>query len=186
MYLDLNILETNNLKTLAIGDNSYYDPGLNIISPTIEITPPGFAKVVQPFSPNNINVFNSISLNITPGVSDPSQATYLPDGFWTVRYSVYPNTTNFVVVNFMKLDILKLNFHNAFMYLDFDECDSKIKEIGFRELMHIRTLIDGAIAAGSTCNQNLAVSLYNIANKYLKKFFNTYINGVCDFNFVYL
>lgn len=178
MYLDLNILETNNLKTIALGDNSVYDAGQNVVSPTVEITPPGFQKVTLPFTINSINVYNSISLKITPGLMDPSQAVNLPDGYWQIRYSVYPNNVNYITLSFMKIDNLKLKYHNLFLYLNLDECDVNYVNALYKELTHIRTLIQGIEAAGTKCNMSLALSMYDLANKRLDKVINDYKYGV--------
>jgi hypothetical protein len=76
LKLDILVVPTYNLNLLNITDASIYPDPLNVISPTIEITVPGFTPVFLPFTIQEPNVFNSVNL----GLSEPGEYLPLPDG----------------------------------------------------------------------------------------------------------
>lgn len=167
LKLDILVVPTYNTQTLAINDISTYPPTPPVSSPTIEITVPGFGKVTLPFTPNTINVFNSTSLGIT-SVGDPLLP--LPDGVYTLVYSVAPAYLNFVQKNIMRTDQLQEKFDSAFMKLDMMECDRAIKTQAKVDLTSIYFFIQGAIAAANNCAIIEANKLYNQAQKMLNNF----------------
>lgn len=161
------MIPTYNTLTMAITDNSTYPPTPPVSSPTIEITVPSFGKMTLPFTPNTINVFNSTSLGITQ-VGDPLLP--LPDGVYTLRYSVAPAYLNFVQKNIMRVDKLQEKFDSAFMKLDMMECDRAIKTQAKVDLTSIYLFIQGAIAAANNCAIIESNKLYNQAQKMLDNF----------------
>lgn len=174
--LDLLILDTHNLSTLAIADISQYPTGFSIISPTVEIIPPSFPIATKVFTPHNLNVFNSNDLNLSCS-TDLCQVFNLPDGYWQVKYSISPAQTNFVQKNFMRTEILQRKLSQAFMSLDLTKCDETIKDQEMREIDEINYFIQTSISAGNQCNPKLALDLYHIADRALDKFLNTKCYG---------
>jgi hypothetical protein len=51
----------------------------------------------------------------------------LPDGIYTLKYTVEPAYENFVVKSIMRVDRIQEKFDEAFMKLDMMECDRAIK-----------------------------------------------------------
>lgn len=167
LKLNILVLPTYNTQTLGVADVSIYPPAPPISSPTMEITVPGFGKVTLPFVPNDFNIFNSTSLGIT-SVGD--EFLPLPDGVYTLRYSVTPSYLNYVERTIIRVDQLQEKFDEAFMKLDMMECDRAIKTQAKVDLNTIYFFIQGAIAAANNCAVAEANKLYNQAQKMLNNF----------------
>ena len=170
----------NNTQLLGIADASTYDTPPS--SPTIEIDVPSFGAVSLPFVVNDFNIFNSTTLNIT-SVGDP--LVDLPDGVYTIRYSIAPAYENYIEKTIMRVDKLQEMFDEAFMKLDMMECDRAIKMQQKVDLNSIYFFIQGAIAAANNCAIDTANKLYQQAYKMLTNFTknnchcsgNNYINN---------
>lgn len=147
LKLDILVIPTYNTLTLGIADASTYptDPP-NVTNQQITITIPNFGIVNLPFVVNELNVFSSANLGITPvGTNQP-----LPDGIYYLEYSVnVPPTYSLEKVDktFMRVDRLQEKFDEAFMKLDMMECDRAIKAQAKVELTTVSFFINGAIAA---------------------------------------
>jgi len=172
LNLDIFYLQTYNVTSIAFADSSTYpNEPPQVIAPSIRITPPGFNAVELPFVVNTYNVFNSVSLGLSP-VGDIQP---LPDGVYYVTYSVSPALENFVDKSFMRTDKIQEKFDSAFMSLDMMECDSAIKAQAKVELSSINFLIQGSIASANSCAITTSVTLYGQADRMLDRF----INGGC-------
>lgn len=166
--LDLFIHSTHSTQLLAVGDNSIYPGNFVITNPTLEITPPSLNKANLSFSPKNLNLFNSVDLNIKcEGQSD------LPDGIWKLKYTISPSHTYFVEKQFIKVDVILRDYQLAFLKTDLNSCDVSISESDKKELQNIYNYIIGAIAAANDCNYTKAMEFYSIARKKLDKFNKT-------------
>ena len=166
MTLDILVVPTYDINTIAIVDASIYneDPPV-VVSPTIEITVPGFDKIVLPFTVGTINVFNSIDLEI-----DGTILVKLPDGIYYLKYSVAPAYLNFVEKSIIRVDKLQEKFDGAFLKLEMMECDRAIKKQSKIALNSIYFFIQGAIAAANICAIDESNRLYTQANKMLDNF----------------
>ena len=165
LNLDILVLPTYNKMLLGVADAStYVTPPVN---PTIEITVPSFGTVVLPFTENTYNLFNSESLGITASGDD---LVPLPDGIYTLKYSIDPAITNYVEKSILRVDQLQEKFDEAFMKLDMMECDRAIKTQSKVDLNTIYFFIQGAIAAANNCATTEAYKLYNQAQKMLNNF----------------
>lgn len=165
--LDLLYLDTHNSTTLAITDISNYPDGFTVVSPTIEITPPGFTRVVIPFVAQSIQIYNSNTLGITGGGCDPAP---LPDGIYKIKYTVAPAYQNYVYKNFIRVDKLLEKFDKIYVKLDIIQCDLTIKNQEKKQLDLIWEYINGAIASANQCAEKQAMELYQRANTALDKF----------------
>lgn len=166
LNLDILVVPTYNTLTLGVVDASTYDvPSPS--APTIEISVPGFGKVTLPFVPNDFNIFNSTSLGLTE-LGDP--LTPLPDGVYTLRYSISPAYINFVEKNIIRVEMLQEKFDEAFMQLDMMQCDLAIKQQQKVDLNSIYFFIQGAIAAANNCAVETANKLYRQATIMLNNF----------------
>jgi hypothetical protein len=180
LNLDILVIPTYNTKTLGIADISTYPDSPPVQSPTIEITIPGFGVVSQPFVPDEFNVFNSTTLELTDAGDD---IVPIPDGLYTLTYSVTPAYTNYVTKSIYRVDQLQEEFDKAFMKLDMMECDLAIKKQSKFELNTIYFFIQGAIAAANNCAIETANKLYLQAAKQLSQF-NKQNCGCSDNNYV--
>jgi len=171
MTLDILVIPTYNTLTLGVADASTYDTDPPVVSsPTIEITMPGFVPVSLPFNVNDFNIFNSASLGLSV-VGDP--LIPLPDGIYTLTYSVAPAYENFVTKTIIRVEQLQEKFDNAFMKLDMMECDLAIKTQAKVDLNSIYYMIQGSIAAANNCAVDTSNKLYVQANKMLNNFIKT-------------
>lgn len=171
--LDISIVNTYNSSVLSIADVSYYPTGFVINNPYIEITPPGFPKQTIIFSPKSLNVFNSIQLQ----TSGDTCITNLPDGIYKLKYSIQPNYQNYVERSYLRIDNLMEKFDSAFLKIDINECDTKIKENMRAKLDEIEIYIQAAMAAANKCNDKLAYDLFLKASKYLDNL-NCYVGNM--------
>jgi len=176
--LDITLVPTYSLKTMSIADISIYPSGLNINNATLEITSPGLRKVAISFIPKSVNTINSNTIQLTC-VDSYSELASLPDGIYTLKYSIAPNQTYFIEKNFIRVDQLECKYANALLYLDLDESDFKEKHsIKLKKLKPVRILIDGSIAAMNECDGPLAIKLYQKANELVEDL----LNGECNCN----
>jgi hypothetical protein len=182
LKLDILVVPTYNIQTIGIADASTYPTIPVVQAPTIEIDVPGFGTVTLPFIPNDVNIFNSTSLELSD-VGSPLMP--LPDGIYKLRYSVTPAYENFVEKTILRVDQLQERFDGAFMKLDMMECDLAIKTQQKVELSSINFFIQGAIAAANNCATDRASKLYSQASKMLNNFMrngcqcsgNNYVNN---------
>ena len=169
LKLDILVIPTYNLLTLAIADASTYpnDPPV-VTSPLIDIEVPGFGVTVLPFDVNNLNIFTSSSLGITEAGNDQA----LPDGIYRLKYSIAPAATNYVEKTILRVDRLQEKFDNAFLQLTMMECDRALKTQSSVTLNTINFFIQGAIAAANNCAEYESNKLYaqadNMLNSFLK------------------
>lgn len=163
--LDFLVIPTYNTKTLGIADNSTYTDTPQ--SPTLTVTIPGFGEVVIPFVPNDFNVLNSGVLEIT---EITEELTPIPDGIYTIEYSIAPAYSNYITKNIMRVEQLQEKFDEAFMRLDMMECDMSIKKQSKVELSTIYFLIQCSIASANNCAVDAANKLYSQARKQLDYF----------------
>ena len=163
--LDILVIPTYNTLTLGVADASTYDGVPS--APTMDITVPGFGDVSIPFNIDDFNVYNSTILGITQ-MGDPLLP--LPDGLYTLKYTITPANEYFVVKNIMRVEQLQERFDVAFMKLDMMECDLAIKTQQKVDLTSINFFIQGSIAAANNCAIDTANKLYNQASKMLNNF----------------
>lgn len=165
--LDLLVLDTHNAYTLGIADLSQYPAGFPIVSPTLQIAPPGFPTVALPFTANSILILNSENLGLSTAGQDQVK---LPDGIYRIKYTVNPANLYFVEKTFMRVDAIQERFDNAFMTADFSCADRHFLKAEQEKLNEIYYLIQEAIAAANKCANTLAMNLYNQASKLLDRF----------------
>lgn len=187
LSLDILVIPTYNKLTLGVADASTYPDSPPIEAPSIVIEiPSGFDTITIPFTPNDFNIFNSTTLGIT---SLGDALAPLPDGVYTLTYSVSPAYVNYVTKTIMRVEKIQEKFDSAFMKLDMMECDRAIKKQAKIDLTSIYFFIQGSIAAANNCAIQEANKLYNQANKMLDSFIknncgcsgNNYLTNFTDY-----
>jgi hypothetical protein len=177
--VDFTILDTHNPNTIGVMDTSYYPDGFQIVNPTLQIVPPSFPVATLPYSPNDLNVFNSNNLNLSC-VTDPCLLTPLPDGIWTITITVNPSNTYTKTRSFIRTAEIQKLFGIAVMKTDIIECTRDMKEQQVVMLDEIWYYIQCSIASANQCNTMLAMNLYQKANQMLCDFLdnkpNYYLN----------
>jgi hypothetical protein len=165
LKLDILVVPTYNTFTLGVFDASIYPTSPPIVSsPTIEITIPSLGEAILPFKVDDFNIFSSSSFGITD-VCEPFSP--LPDGVYTLNYTVAPAYENSVTKTFMRTEAIQEKFDKAFMKLDMMECSGGITSQQKVDLNNIYLFIQGAIAAANNCATNEANKLYAQANSML-------------------
>ena len=188
MATTLNFLVINTFSTLTLGvaDNSTYastptGASMLITLPTGVTTLSGGTTVTVPFTPNDYNIFNSATLQLSAvGTSNP-----LPDGIYGLTYSIATPSATPASKSIMRTAKIQEKFDNAFMKLDMMECDMAIKTQQKVVLSSIYFLIQGSIAAANKCAVDESNRLYNQADMMLNNFIrnncgcsgNNYINN---------
>lgn len=167
LKLDILVISTYNVLTLAIADASTYpdDPPV-VTSPLIDIDIPGFGVTTLPFVIDNLNIFTSSNLGITEAGNDQA----LPDGIYRLKYSIAPAITNYVEKTILRVDRLQEKFDNAFLQLTMMECDRALKTQSSVTLNTINFFIQGAIAAANNCAEYESNKLYTQADNMLNSF----------------
>lgn len=167
VILDLIDLDTHDIRTFALADTSIYPPGFTPITPTVEITVPGFAPKQIVFTPSSIQVYNSNTLEIT---CDDCELVALPDGIYHVKYTMTPAYTYYVDKSFLRTNAIYAKLDNHFLKLDFMQCNAAIKEQDKEFLDTVEFFIEGAVAAAHKCLEKRAMNLYKKANEMLNDY----------------
>ncbi len=126
--LSLDIPTTTNPKTFRIVDTSEYIPGITPTNCFVQILPPASTTARQYAVQPGFNlIVNASNLRIARA-KKASDLVDLPDGIYTIKYSVTPNDKNYVEYYYL---------HNAGQYQRYIAliCDlySKRKFIPYKE-----------------------------------------------------
>lgn len=166
--LNIGLMNLNDSKLMGIIDLSVYPTNWNTVSPTIEITTPGYGTEFIPFSPSSLQVINSNHLGVS---CDSECLKVLPDGIYTFRYSIYPSYKYYVDKTFLRVEQLYEKFDKMFLTLELDCKEATSTQR--KQLEEIELYIQGALAAASNCATKLASELYNKADRLLTSLIKT-------------
>lgn len=177
--LSFTELDTHNPYTIGIMDTSFYPDGFQIVNPTLEISPPSFLAATSPYSPGNLNIFNSNNLNLSCAV-DACGLGPLPDGVWSITQTINSPTQYSFTGTFIRTANIQRKFGQAVMKTDIVQCTRDIKKQAQIYLDEVWYYIQCAIGAANECNNFLAMDLYQKANRLLCDFIdnkpNYYMN----------
>lgn len=162
-FLDIDVTDTHNKLTIGILDISNYPTGLPVSNATLEISPPGFNRTTQIFTPRALNILNSNIAGITNSCTT-KQLIPLPDGIWKLRYSIKPNDTVFIERVFLRTTLLNCKYQDCFIKAYTSE---KYNITNKEKILDIHLLIEGAICAANEHNLELSMLLYNKASELL-------------------
>jgi hypothetical protein len=170
--LSLEVPDTNNCSVFRIADTSTYDIHIPITCSKLEITSPGFNEPVVIDILKGFNVvLNACTLGIqTSGCGETNQT--IPDGIFTIRYSVSPNDKVFVEYHYLRVcQILNLYF-NELCKLELTACEPEPDvKARLNELRLIKSFIDAAKAKVEQCDLiDDGLDLLNYAKKRLMKY----------------
>jgi hypothetical protein len=166
--LDITIQDSFNTYYLSIADISEYPAAWTVSNATCEVTVPGFPKKAVTFTAKSVNNYKSSHLGITCNEED--DCVPLPDGIYTVKYSVAPNAVYFVEKSFMRVHQLRCRYGNAFLKADLaDNLKSGEKRTLKKELYRVASLMEGAVAEANNCDTEAAYKYYRKASQILDK-----------------
>jgi hypothetical protein len=170
--LSLEVPDTNNCQVFRILDTSIYDEHVPVTCSRLEITSPGYN---QPVTIDVIQGFNLILNGCTLGIQTSgcgSVSERLPDGIYTIRYSVSPNDKVYVEYHYLKTCLITNKYFNELCKLELAACEPEadVKE-DLNELRLIKSYIDAAKAKVEQCDdlqQGMDLLIY--AQSRLQKF----------------
>jgi hypothetical protein len=152
----------SDLKHLTLSDKSFYNPDLEIKSPLIQVTTPGMSIPINiNFEANKSVSLNSYHLKL----SKQNNLLDLPDGIYTIKYSICP--VDVLFTEFYHYRITKLE-HKYFKLLcqSLSDCDKCNKEL--EQLKDIRIKMVALEDAAHCLDINLANEIYNWIDNKLK------------------
>jgi hypothetical protein len=170
--LSLDIPETNNCQVLRVFDTSLYTEDLEVTCGTLQITSPGFNE------PVNIEVlpgFNLILNACTLGIQSSGCGTTsqrLPDGIYTIRYSVSPNDKVYVEYQYLRVCQTLNKYFNFLCKLEMAACEPQPDvKADLEQLRMIRSFIDAAKVKVEYCESpQQGMDLFLYAQSRLQKF----------------
>lgn len=175
--LSLEVPETNNCRVFRILDTSIYDSHLSVDCPKLEITSPGFNEpvVIDVVLGNPITNFSYILNACTLGLQTSgcgSSSEVIPDGIYTIRYSVSPNDKVYVQYHYLRTCQTVNKYFNELCRLEMAACEPEadVKE-ELDELRLIKSFIDAAKAKVEQCDDlQEGMELLIYAQQRLQKF----------------
>lgn len=180
--LALDIFETSCNEIFRIADASIYAMGIPVECPTLEILVPGFTEPVvfdedstpDPLEINFDNRYSAVDLLIQP--AGATELACIPDGLYTIQYSVSPNDQVFVKYYHLRTTSLMNKYYGELCKIQLEECEPVREQLQkLNDLRYIRTLIDAAKAKADVCDATQqALDMYHYAATLLNKFKNGY------------
>lgn len=172
--LSLEVPDTNNCTVFRIFDTSIYDAHVPITCGTLEITSPGYN---QPVSIEVLPHFNLVLNGCTLGIQTNGcghNSERLPDGIYTIKYSVSPNDKVFVQYHYLRTCMTNNKYFNQLCKLELAACEPQVEvKEDLAELRLIKSFIDAAKAKIEQCDDlQEGMDLFIYAQKRLHKFEN--------------
>jgi len=181
--LALDIPEVACIDILRIIDMSVYSNNIPTDCLKLEVLLPGFSIPVEfldtdtpnPLEINFDNRYSGIELGIQ--ASQSAELVPLPDGIYTIQYSVSPNDIIFVKYYHLRTTSLVNDYFKELCKLQLDKCEPVAEQTQrLNDLRYIKSLIDAAKAKVEYCHsRNQGQDMYNYAVKLLGK----YKTGCC-------
>jgi hypothetical protein len=175
--LQLDVPETACENVLRVVDTSIYaDPSLLPIEcQQLDITLPGTNQpiyITAGLTPNFCEVFDATDLGIACPPGSP-----LPDGVYTIRYSISPNDVTNITYYHLRTTSTLNRYFGEICKLHLQECEpSSDERQNLNDLRYIKMLIDAAKAKVEYCHApTQGVDMLAYANRLLDK----YIMGCC-------
>jgi hypothetical protein len=142
----LQEIPSSDCRVLKLCDSSIYDDANPVFNAILEVTAPGFDcpiffKVTKGF----LMTLNSSNLKIVPS-NTASALTCIPDGIYSIKYSISPNDRQFVAYDLMRNTNQLIAYWREIARLFHDR--DRISKKGFEEkrakLVWIKELMDAA------------------------------------------
>lgn len=153
--LNLTIINTFDLAKIGFRDSSEYTSTPS--NPNLVIVPPALFPISVPFVPYSDNVYSVSDLDID--CTDGS----LPDGLYTIKYSIQPNIETEVTQYFYRTSALYCKYQEAL--LSYNSRCSGYSTDNLQQILSVRILLESIQAATRNCDYTTANKLYNTASK---------------------
>jgi len=170
--LDIVFARQNNPKYLYVIDASTYNSQINVQQPKLDILLPGRTTPVEfAFTPNTANQITSFTLGLTS-----YSFIDLPDGLWTIQYSVCPSDKLFKKFTFFRISSLYQKYYLALSKVKINfACNTDVIYTKSDEdlLRSIFILLNGIEANAESCNFETAKGMYKKAEFLIDTLINT-------------
>jgi hypothetical protein len=176
--LSLDIPETLNTKIFRVVDTSTYSTDLGITCNRLQILLPGYLEeVILEILPNSENVFNACTLHLQDTNCDTALSE-LPDGIYTIRYSVAPNDKVWIEYNYLRIAQTLNTYYNILCSINLTGAEPLATEKEkLNKLRMLKMMLEGAKAKVEFCNNpEQGQLIFNYAKKQLDKLNCTYCN----------
>lgn len=165
----LDFPDTASVKTFRVSDASFYNPKIKVTCATLEVTPPGYIEpVIFNVKAGFSTVLNSSNLKLSK-VKVYKALQALPDGIYTVKYSINPNDKLWIEYDYLRVSKLINDLNQQW-------CEAKLtpypmsREVQgkVKRLREIESYIKAAKAEVEFCgNRTKGMDLYHYAAKLL-------------------
>jgi len=171
--LDIYIEKILNPKLLIVKDASYYNPDVAVTNAKLDLQYPNSNEYVNiPVGKNFSYIINSNTIGLT-NVNNSDVLSDLPDGLWTIKYSICPNDELYVEYTFLRNVKQLIKYHNLFCQIEIDKCNKKQYLEDLKKIREIKDLIDAAQYLADDCGKyEKSIELYNEAEEMLNEFTN--------------
>lgn len=176
--LSLNIPDIMTDCILRIEDTSVYEPLMPYNCPTVQVMVPGFSEyitldntTVPVINKNFILNLTACNLNLQSSKCG-EEYNAIPDGVYTVKYSLQPHDRLYVEYNHLRVTAIKKLLQKQLCDLNISACEPTVEVMAkFNSLMKISGYIEAAKAKVEYChNVDQGMVIYNYAKKLLDKF----------------
>jgi len=169
--LDIYIEKILNPKLLIVKDASWYNPDIAVTNAKLDLQYPNSLDYVNiPVGKNFTYVINSNTIGLT-NVTRTDALSELPDGLWTIKYSICPNDELYVEYTFLRNIKQLIKYHNLFCQIEIDKCNKKHYLEDLKTIRSIKDIIDAAQYLADDCGKyEKAIELYNYADSLLNEF----------------
>lgn len=169
--LDIYIEKILNPKLLIVKDASWYNPDIAVTNAKLDLQYPNSSDYVNiPVGKNFTYVINSNTIGLT-NVTRADALSELPDGLWTIKYSICPNDELFVEYTFLRNVKQLIKFHNLYCQIEIEKCNKKNYLEDLKTIRSIKDIIDAAQYMADDCGKyEKAIELYDYADGLLDEF----------------
>ena len=170
--LSFDLLNTYNVRTLAVVDTSYYNSQSVISGQLLQVLCPGYQNPVElSYQQSGVTVLNSNNLGITNVLSELDLVP-LPDGAYTIKISFCPYEQNWFEKTIYRTTKLELAFDKALLLLDLNSCSTCYSTDLADELQKAWMYIQGVHANAQNMNINQSNECYGVASKIINNIIN--------------
>jgi hypothetical protein len=172
--LSLEVPDTMNKCILRIVDTSVYNTSISVKCPTLWITLPGFSYSVQ-FTDDFLAPGFMLNLTACDLEVQTNQCgtlyNDLPDGIYSIKYSVSPNELVYVEYNHLRITKALWKIRAILCDLDLAACDPpEAVDAKLKQIRRIQMFLQAAKAQVEFCHHaDKGMALYNYSVKLLDK-----------------
>lgn len=113
--LFLDFPDTTSVKTMRVSDASFYNPKIKVTCARVDVTPPGYLEPIT----FNVKAGFSIVLNASnlklAKVKVYKKLQALPDGIYTIKYSINPNDGLWIEYDYLRISKLMEDYNAALL-----------------------------------------------------------------------